>query len=379
MLKGVIMNQTAKRKNYKIVEGDLRNRIKNQEWKAGERLDSCRELAEQYQCSVNTVSKALHNLEMSGFVVTEPRRGVVVSDRIELQKKTGLVAAFVPGIDNPLWVSALRGIEDYLHEYNYSMISGSHDLSSVRLRQTLENLQNIPIDGMILSPLNQSPEEKEWFYRLIRDKLRQNIKIVLLDRFLYDLNVPYVTTDNINASYKLTQILVENGHRNIAFVAGRTHISTVEERFAGFQQACYENGLDHSFYNFRMDIFSEDFREEYESFGVQLMARLKAHPVTALFAANDQFAKASWIALKNAGFRIPEDISLVSYDVDNLRKEVPIKVAGVRQNFYEMGKMAANILLNHIFISRPQEDMQLGTIIPADILKGDSIQNINPQ
>lgn len=370
------MNQTVKRKNYKAIEGDLRNRIKNQEWKAGERLDSCRELAEQYQCSVNTVSKALHNLEQSGFIVTESRRGAVVSDRVESQKKTGLVAAFVPQIDNPLWMSALRGIEDYLHEYNYSMISGSHDLSSVRLRQTLENLQNIPIDGMILSPLNQSPEEKEWFYRLIQDKLRQNIKVVLLDRFLYDLNVPYVTTDNINASYKLTRILIENGHRDIAFVAGKFHISTVEERFTGFQQACYESGLDHSFYNFRMDIFAEDFREEYESFGVQLMELLNRHPVTALFAANDQYAKAILMTLQKADRKVPEDISLVSYDADNLRKEVPLKVTGIRQNFYEMGRMSADILLNHIFINDARQDMQLGSIVPSDILKGDSVKRI---
>ena len=373
------MNQTVQRKNSKQIEGDLRTRLKNREWQVGEKIASCRELAEQYQCSVNTIGKALRNLEMSGFVVREPRRGVIVSGDVETHQKTGLIAAFVPQIDNPLWTSALRGIEDYMHQYNYSMISGSHDLSSARLRQTLDNLQSIPIDGMILSPLNQTAEERQWFRHLIESKLEQNIKIVLLDRFLYELNVPYVTSDNINASYKLTRVLLENGHRSIAFVSGNTHISTIEERYAGFSQACYDAGLkEGNFFRFGMDLQQEDFRNQFDAFEQQLMAYLKAHPVTALFAANDQFAKASWIALKNAGLRIPEDISLVSYDVDNLRKEVPIRIAGVRQNFYEMGTMAANILLNHIFISRPQEDMQLGTIVPADILK-DYLLKVKPE
>lgn len=369
--------QNMKRKTYKEIEGDLRTRIRNGEWKVGNKIASCRDLAEQYQCSINTVAKALRNLEISGFVVKEPRRGILVSDHVEMQKKTGLVAAFVPQIDNPLWMSALRGIEDYLHQYNYSMISGSHDLSSIRLRQTLENLQNIPIDGMILSPLNQSDQEKQWFHDLIVRKMEQNIKIVLLDRFLYDLNIPYVTTDNINASYKLTRLLIENGHRNIAFVAGKVHLSTVEERYTGFKQACYEAGLSSdSFHNFRMEISSEDFREEYQSFGDQLLAYLEKHPVTALFAANDQFAKAIVMTMEKSGIKIPEDISLVSYDVDNLRKEVAMKITGVRQNFYEMGKMAANDLLNQIFIHRPSQDMQMGTIIPSDILKGDSVKRI---
>lgn len=47
-------------------------------------------------------------------------------------------------------------------------------------------------------------------------------RIVLIDQFLYDLNVPYVTTDNINASYKLTKLLLNNGHRKLAFVSGKT-------------------------------------------------------------------------------------------------------------------------------------------------------------
>ena len=258
------MNQTVQRKNSKQIEGDLRTRLKNREWQVGEKIASCRELAEQYQCSVNTIGKALRNLEMSGFVVREPRRGVIVSGDVETHQKTGLIAAFVPQIDNPLWTSALRGIEDYMHQYNYSMISGSHDLSSARLRQTLDNLQSIPIDGMILSPLNQTAEERQWFRHLIESKLEQNIKIVLLDRFLYELNVPYVTSDNINASYKLTRVLLENGHRSIAFVSGNTHISTIEERYAGFSQACYDAGLkEGNFFRFGMDLQQEDFRNQF--------------------------------------------------------------------------------------------------------------------
>ena len=81
------MNQTVQRKNSKQIEGDLRTRLKNREWQVGEKIASCRELAEQYQCSVNTIGKALRNLEMSGFVVREPRRGVIVSQQVQYMKK----------------------------------------------------------------------------------------------------------------------------------------------------------------------------------------------------------------------------------------------------------------------------------------------------
>ena len=171
------------RRSFQQIEGDLRARISRHEWMPGEKIDSCRKLAEQYSCSINTIQKALKNLEISGLILREERKGILVSDRVDIRKGTGLVAAFVPQIDNPLWVSALRGIEDYLHNYGYSMVSGSHDLSSDRLRQTLDNLQNIPIDGMILSPLNQTEEESKWFRSLIKSRMA-NSRIVLMDRFL---------------------------------------------------------------------------------------------------------------------------------------------------------------------------------------------------
>ena len=366
------------RRSFQQVEGDLRARISRHEWMPGEKIDSCRKLAEQYSCSINTIQKALKNLEISGLILREERKGILVSDRVDIRKGTGLVAAFVPQIDNPLWVSALRGIEDYLHNYGYSMVSGSHDLSSDRLRQTVDNLHDIPIDGMILSPLNQTEEESQWFRSLIKSRMA-NSRIVLMDRFLYDLDVPYVTTDNINASYKLTRILLDSGHRDMAFVSGKSHISTVEERYTGFRQACYDAGPTRShFFRFQVSQTKEDFRDEMDLFCDQLTAYLDQHPVTALFAANDQIARAILITLERLGKRVPDDISLVSYDVENLADTAPLKITGVRQNFYEMGKMAANVLLNSICTAQPKQNMQLGTIVPSDIIMGNSVQKRIP-
>ena len=163
----------------------------------------------------------------------------------------------------------------------------------------------------------------------------------------------------------------------MGFVASSFYLSTLEERYAGFSQACMEAGLGkENFLDFRIALSKEDFRAEYDSFGEQLLRHLERHPVTALFAANDQIAKAVLMVFAKAGIRVPEDISLVAYDVDNLRQEFALKITGVRQNFYEMGKVSAHILLNSIFVTSPEEQLRLGTITPSSILKGDSIRKL---
>lgn len=117
----MILNGIVGMKSQQIEE-DLRIRISKQEWPPGEKMDSCRKLAEQYGCSINTVQKALKNLENNGFVIREERREIVIRGDINIRRNTGLIAAFVPQIDNPLWCSALRGIEDHLRKYNYTKV-----------------------------------------------------------------------------------------------------------------------------------------------------------------------------------------------------------------------------------------------------------------
>lgn len=366
---GVSLGRTS----FKTIEADIRKQIASKELLPGERLQSCRELASKYSCSVNTVEKALSNLENSGFVLKEKRKGVTVSPEVTVKEGSKLVVSFVVSIDNPLWASAQRGIEDYLHNIGFSMISASHDLDSEKCRQTLQNLRNVKVDGVIIAPIDHSEEMKAQFTELIQGLLDRGIKVVLMDRNLHTLELPYVTTDNIIASYKITRLLIENGHRRIGFVR-TSRVSTVEERFSGFKQAGFEAGLsDDEMHDFMIKTEHEDFKEEIESFCERLAAELIEHPVTALFASNDQIFKSITRTLKAMNLSVPADISLVSYDVGNIQQHYPYKITGVKQNFYGMGKLAAELLIDCIYAESGKSTLRLGHVFPADIITGSSV------
>lgn len=362
--------------NFKQIENDLRNRIVNGEWLAGEKILSCREYASQYKCSVNTIEKALKVLDETNFIIRQQRKRSIVNYNVQVKKAKGLVAVFVMGIDNPLWTSALRGIEDYLHGYGVSMISGSHDLNPDKLKQTLANLANLAIDGIIISPISHNEKVRMDFYNLIQLLLMRNVKVVLLDRFIHNLKIPYVSTDNVKASYKLTNMLIDSGHHKIGFVRV-SRVSTIEERLLGFKQACFEQGITNDeICDFFISTEQEDYRDENDVFCKLLGEKIINSEVTALFASNDQVAKSILMTLDNLGLRMPEDISLVTYDVDNLNQLVPYKLTGVRQNFYGMGKLSAEILLNQIYTNSQSNDSKLSHIASSEIVTGESIKNI---
>jgi GntR family transcriptional regulator of arabinose operon len=68
--------------------------------------------------------------------------------------------------------------------------------------------------------------------------------------------------------------------------------------------------------------------------------------LTALFATNYNIAGHLMSALARLGLSIPRDVSLVSYEVEYMNGFMPMKITGVTQRFYEMGKAAANIILD---------------------------------
>lgn len=364
-----------KGKDYQQIREGLRERLRKGEWREGERMPSYRKLAAEYTCSVNTVEKALRALEEEGLLQRGDRRRTVVQSRGTDTRKSGLVGAFVLAIDNPIWVSVLRGIEDRLHQDGFSMISVSHEQRADKLRTALENLLNANIDGVLLSPIEHSKEERRIFYETMDFLRRRQIRVVFIDWFRHDLDIPYVTSDNISASYRLTKLLIDHGHRQIGFVRV-TQVSTVLRRLDGFRQACEEEGLPYrDDWDFFIETQEEDFKDEMEFFSGHLLELLKKHPVTALFASNDQTAKAIIETLKKTDLQIPRDISLVTYDVDHIRESYPFRLTGVQQDLYGLGQQSAGLMMEMIR-GEIKQDGLTGRVVPSRIVTGDSVRTL---
>ncbi|OXS61889.1 GntR family transcriptional regulator [Cohnella sp. CIP 111063] len=361
---------------YSRIKDDIKRRIMEGEWLKNAKLPSSRDFAVHYQASVNTVEKAIKELCADGLLKRDSRRGTFVDSGVKAKAEhggSGLVAASVIGIENPLWATALRGIEDVLHVHGFHLLSYSDDRSLEKLESLIKGAVAKRVDGVILSPFVDR-ENLERNKRLFEWLQSNGTPLVFLDRHLYDSDIPFVTSDNVAGAYSLTKLLIDHGHRNVVFIRN-SDLSTLNERFLGFKQAYLDRGLE---FSPEQDILIptrfENFEEEFEAYASRVAEVIRLRGCTAVFAANDQIAEAVIAALNKLGMAMPGDVSLVSYDAVNLNRKFKLDVTGVNQPFYDMGRTAAVQLMN--LIEGKGHQSVLGQICKAEIHKGGTVAQI---
>ncbi|MFC3745090.1 GntR family transcriptional regulator [Paenibacillus sp. GCM10012306] len=359
---------------YSVIKEDIKQRLISGEWTEGYRLPSSREFAQYYESSVNTIEKAIKELAEEEWLIRDSRRGTFMNKEKEImQGGTRLVAAFVFGIDNPIWATALRGVEDALFLRGYQLLSSSDDRNLEKLESLVRGAVERKVEGVILSPFMSEGHEEinNRIFSLLQDN---RIKYISLDRVVYNTSIPYVTSDNIAGAYSLTKLLIEQGHRRILFIKN-SNISTINERLTGFKQAFVDSGLS---YSDEFEVFIptkyEDFSDEFDHYCEILERKMKEMSFTAVFTANDQIAEAALQSLEHMNVRIPEDVSLVTYDAENLNRRSKLNVTGITQPFYEMGQCAAGLLLN--MMDGNEDQLFYGQVCKSNIYIGETVRSI---
>jgi DNA-binding LacI/PurR family transcriptional regulator len=169
--------------------------------------------------------------------------------------------------------------------------------------------------------------------------------------------------DSVSANYRrggflATQHLVDFGHRRIAFVGARISDADRIGRFRGYLDALEQAGIavrpEYVVGNHGMEP-SPRYSTQLTGYqGAQEILRLRSRP-TAIFARNDHTAIAALQALKEAGLRIPEEMSVAGFDNVPLAAAISPALTTVSQPTDEEGRLAAEYLLGRV--ERPEEDI----------------------
>lgn len=261
--------------------------------------------------------------------------------------KTNMVALLVSDITNPFWTTVTRGVEDACSENKLHIILCNTDEKQEKLEEYITLLLQKQTDGFIVVPTGESVE-------LLRSIQKQNVPLVVLDRLMPELQADTVRCNSEEGAYDLTRYLIGLGHRRIAMLSGSYMISTGHDRIEGYKRALHEAGIaiDESL------IHSGAFKAESGYQGAMHVMQNSAPP-TALFAGNNFIALGVVKALEEMGLRIPQDVSVVSFD------DLPVLfkpfLTVVAQAPYELGYQAAQLLFERI--AHPDEE-----IAPREVL-----------
>jgi len=303
-----------------------------------------RDIARVAGVSINTVSRALNNKPD----VSEETKEKILRIAKELgyvknftasslrQKRTKTVGVVIADSSNPFYAEVLKGIESAARKYEYQIILMNTERIYKHEEEAVRILLERRVDGLLISPVQDKNDD-------IKYLVSKGTPLVIVGRHFDDIKVDEIHSDEVRGGYLATKHLINRGYRKILMISGFLFKSAARMRLEGYKKALEEFGLEYDEeYVIISDIDIEDgYNAVYE-------AKKRGLVFDGVFCYNDMMAFGAMKALKELGFRIPEDVAVVGYDDIMFSSLVCPPLTTIRIKKFEMGFEAFRMLLQRL-------------------------------
>ena len=259
----------------------------------------------------------------------------VIARNLRLQKSDA-IGLLIADVENGFYSSIAKHVEAVAMAAGHSIVLCNSNDDPTRERQYLDLLEGIRVAGVILTPTGGNR-------RRLEQMQRDGIKIVQVDREVHHLAADVVLVDNERGAFEAVSALIDAGHSRIGLLAGRPQVVTGSGRSEGYMRALREHGLAVDPHLVR----GTSFRRDHAVEEARSLLALDP-PVTAIFAANNVLAEGCLLAIKEAGLRVPEDISVVAFDDVEWMRMLDHPVTAVRQPVADIARTAARMMIRRL-------------------------------
>jgi DNA-binding LacI/PurR family transcriptional regulator len=258
-----------------------------------------------------------------------------IARRLSL-RKTLAIAVVVPFFTRPAFTERLRGVEYALADSEYDLILFNVETTAKRDAYFHDVPRRERFDGLLIVSL--SPRNGE-----VKHLLQAAVPTVLLDARHPDLS--RVVIDDVAGGRLATQHLIELGHRKIGFVGDQLdnpfNFISSRDRYEGYRQALAEASTPFRAQHHRQ---GEHGREPARQMASDLLAT--SDPPTAIVAACDTQAFGALEAARDAGLKVPGDLSVIGYDDIEIAEYLGLTT--IRQPLFALGVEGVGLLLDSI-------------------------------
>jgi len=335
------MAERKKAAKYHLIAEEIRHGIAEGKYRPGEKLETEEALAVRHGVSRLTARHALTLLAEEGLVRQRQGSGTFVSDNPLPRGRTRTIGVIVTYISEYILPSIIRGIEDVCSQNDYVFQLRSTDNRMDKERDLLEYFLENPVDGIIVEGAKTAfPNPNLALYRKLSDA---GVPIVFMSGWYPAFsNCVYVASDDYSGGQIAAEHLISRGHTRIGGIFKMDDIQGLN-RFSGFVDAARAHNIelhDDSLLWYttdqRLTLFDEDHAAEN-------LRRFE--DCTAIICYNDQIAAPLLSALLTAGKRVPEDVSVVSFDNSTYAAFSPVGLTSLSHPKEEVGRTAARKLL----------------------------------
>lgn len=323
-----------------------------------------KDLAKHLLLSTSTISRALLNdtnihpdtkqkvLEAAAQLGYRPNP-TALNLKYGRSKNIGFV---VPEMITPFASKVLRGIQSVLYPLGYRIIITESDENPLIERKNLLLLEEFNVDGIIINLSHESSNND--LYQQIMDR---GTPLVFFDRIPDpSLNASKVMVNDHIKSSLMMEHLIDTGRKRIAHIMGPATIRNSAERAAGYKRTLMKHGI----FDPELMIKTEGSSFEHGRMAIQQLLDKKI-AFDSIFAFTDTLAIGAMNYLLEQQVKIPEAVAVASFSGTELATIVYPQLTSVEQPLFQMGEIAAGLMLEKI---KDSEALSRTVIMDAELI-----------
>lgn len=263
---------------------------------------------------------------------------------------------------NPFFSALIDGVEKECRKYGLEMTVCNLRRDDESYEEDVERLIRDTGTAIILLGTELTEDDSEIFKTA-------ECPLVMLDYWAWDMTFNGVLINNADAASQAVEYLISKGHREIGYLQGDFRIKAFRSREAGYTTAMRAAGLPIK--NEYFVVLGTDMNKAYQD----MLSYLKRNPVlpTAFYADNDMIAIGAMRALKEKGYRIPEDISIVGFDNLPFSEICSPPLTTMEVPNRKMGQLAVRRIIDVI----GGDTVKTKTQVCTTFIERQSVQDIN--
>ena len=363
----------------------LRRKLAEEGLRAGTKLPSLRELAKDLNVSTMTVLRAIRTLESEGYLCRIPAVGIFISQTPAPSQEvpTECTVAFAAvDLKSAFDIEIAHGIEKACQQYGWEVriFDGQDDAG--HCARNLRRLQQSGAGGAIILPLCD-PESNDTLVRL----KSANFSFVLVDRAAPGIKADLVESNHEGGAYLAAKYCIELGHTQLLMLTPvPAAVSSVADRIRGFQRALSDAHIQANQDNIVWvdDKLALTGRLEEQrwlgGYKAILPVLQNIQPPVAVVAVEDRTGWGVYQACREAGLRIPEDVSVICFDNTEIARGMTPPMAAVAQRTADIGRLAVDLLRKRIQSARGQRqspEVYTHMVVDVDLVEAQSVSRVS--
>lgn len=300
------------------------------------------QLAREAGVSPATVSRVLNNQELVSEETYQTVVRVLKAHQYPFQEKqrsatarNNILIINAPGLDNPFYSEIIRGAKASALRHGYHLLVNEDYLNHNTLARFLELLRRVNAVGVItLNSLSS----------YILKEISSRLPLVQCCEFNDELDLPYVSIDDLAAGRTATEHLISQGCRRIALLSGPSEYKYSRYRQKGYIQALLTAGMEPD-----PDLIVEFPEINYELTIASSMQLLRtAEPPDGFVTTSDVFAASVIRSAYLVGLRVPQDLKVIGFDNIDISSMTVPSLTTIDQPRMRLGLIACELLIEKI-------------------------------